>query len=111
MRLSTQFWVDAYLRSSQMSGDFAALIRKGAERGGAVFVIINRLDGTADLYAPAPQALLEDNSDDRIFTLAMEAASEEEIKLKIEKEERFDRDLWVIERESRAGQHDLVLGD
>lgn len=110
MRLSTEFWVEAYLRKSQLAGDFVALIRKGAAHGGAVFVIINRLDGTADLYAPAPQSLLEGDGDERVFTLAMETANEEDISLKIEKETRFDSDLWVIERENRHGEHGLILG-
>ena len=108
MRLSSEFWVSAYMRKSQLDGDFAALIRKGAERGGSVFVIINRLDGTADLYAPAPQSMLEENNDERIFTLSMKAAPEEDILSRIEKEVQFDSDLWVIERESREAAHDLV---
>lgn len=111
MRLSTEFWVSAYMRQSQLAGDFTALMRKGAERGGSIFIIINRLDGSADLYVPAPQSMLGENSDERIFTLAMEAASEEDVTLRIEKETRFDSDLWVIERESRNAQHDLIIVD
>lgn len=103
--------MSAYMRQSQIAGDFAGLLRKGAARGGAVFIIVNRLDGTADLYTPAPQSMIEGNGDERIFYLAMAAAAAEDVSLKIEKETRFDSDLWVVERESRTAQHDLIVVD
>lgn len=109
MRLSTEFWVSAYLRQCQLDGDFAGLLRKGASQGGAVCVIVNRLDGTADFYAPAPQALLEDQGDERVFYCLLEAVSEDAIHKQVEKETRFDGDLWLIERESRSAKHGLIL--
>lgn len=110
MRLSTEFWVSAYLRQCAIAGDFAALTRKGASHGGAVFVVVNRLDGTFDLYAPAPQSLIggdEDDAGGRIFLPVLSCVAEDEIARRLEKETRFDGDLWVVERENRAGRHDL----
>ncbi|MEO1066049.1 MAG: DUF1491 family protein [Pseudomonadota bacterium] len=107
MRLSSDFWVSAYLRRCQTDGDFAALTRRGASQGGAIFIIVNRLDGTADLYGPAPQALLD--GDERAFHALVSAGEEDLIRQRLEKEARFDPDLWIIERESTAGRHDLTL--
>lgn len=109
MRLSSDFWVSAYLRQCQIAGDFAGLVRRGASQGGAIFVKINRLDGTADLFGPAIQALVSFETDERLFSCLLESASEEKIEERIEKEMRFDNDLWLVERESRVGCHDLLI--
>ena len=109
MRLTTDFWVSAYLRQSQQAGEFAGLLQKGAMQAGAVFVVVNRLDGTMDLYSPAPQALFDQEEGERLFCPLLCRQSEAAVKARIEKEMRFDRDLWIIERESRAGTHGLTL--
>jgi hypothetical protein len=59
MRLKTAIWVAAYLRRCEIEGVFGVLRRRGAEEAGAVFVRINRLDGTSDLFGPAPQSAFE----------------------------------------------------
>ena len=58
MRLKSGIWVAAYLRRCNVEGVFAAVRRRGAEEAGAIFIKINRLDGTAMLYGPAPQSRL-----------------------------------------------------
>ena len=109
MRLSSEFWVSAYMRQCQTHGDFAALSKRGASHGGAVFIVINRLDGTNDLYGPAPQSLLDEEHDvnDRVFYKLLSAATQEDLEAQLSKEQRFDPDLWVLERESRTGEHGL----
>ena len=37
-----------------VEGLYGAVIRKGAEEAGAVYVIVNHLDGTCHLFGPAP---------------------------------------------------------
>ena len=56
MRLKSGIWVAAYLRRCAVEGVFAAVRRRGAEEAGAIFIKINRLDGTGVLYGPAPQS-------------------------------------------------------
>jgi hypothetical protein len=46
MRLKSNIWVSAYVRRCDVEGAFAAVRRKGAEEAGAIFVKVNRLDGT-----------------------------------------------------------------
>lgn len=106
-RLTSDFWVSAYLRQAALDGLVAVLRRRGAREAGAIFVKLDRLDGTAALYGPAPQALA-DESGARRFQLLMNAdpASVEE---RIEKERRFDPDLWFVEIENRSGDPRLEL--
>ena len=49
MRLKSAIWVAAYIRRCHTEGAFAAVRRRGAEEAGAIFVKLNRLDGTAEL--------------------------------------------------------------
>src|SRR5215467_3500780 len=60
MRLKSGIWVAAYVRRCDVEGVFAAVRRRGAEEAGAIFIKINRLDGTGALYGPAPQAVFEE---------------------------------------------------
>src|ERR1700686_4465287 len=68
MRLKSSIWVAAYVRRCHIEGAFAAVRRRGAEEAGAIFVKLNRLDGTADLFGPAPQSAFDDERpSDRLF--------------------------------------------
>jgi hypothetical protein len=108
MRLKTGIWVAAYLRRCNVEGVFAAVRRRGAEEAGAVFVKINRLDGTALLFGPAPQSAFDEAQPaDRMFVVLMGGetpASESEIEARLAKELRFDPDFWIIEVEDRVGR-------
>ena len=69
MRLKTALWVSAYLRRCQVEGAAAVVRRRGAEEAGAVFIRICRLDGTSDLFGPAPQSEFDAVRDaDRAFS-------------------------------------------
>ncbi len=52
MRLKSGIWVAAYVRRCHIDGAFAAVRRRGAEEAGAIYIKLNRLDGTAILYGP-----------------------------------------------------------
>ncbi|HVZ54995.1 MAG TPA: DUF1491 family protein [Pseudolabrys sp.] len=111
MRLKSTIWVSAYLRRCNIEGAFAAVRRRGAEEAGAVFIKINRLDGSGALYGPAPQTAFDDTRPaDRFFTAIMgrEApAPEGEIEARLTREIRFDPDVWIVEVEDRAGRNFL----
>jgi hypothetical protein len=110
MRLKSAIWVAAYIRRCNVEGVFAAVRRRGAEEAGAVFVKINRLDGTADLYGPAPQSAFEEaHPIDRAFAPSLKTmpAPEADVDARLDRETRFDPDLWIIESEDRAGRHFL----
>lgn len=110
MRLKSALWVAAYLRRVSAEGLFGAVVKRGAEEAGAIFVKVNRLDGTADLYGPAPQAVFDDDHpiDRRWRRLFRElATAESEVDARLARERRFDEDLWIVEIESRSGEHCL----
>jgi hypothetical protein len=111
VRLKSGIWVAAYLRRCNIEGAFAAVRRRGAEEAGAIFIKINRLDGTATLYGPAPQSAFDDaRPADRIFTAALggaKPAPEADIEARLVREIRFDPDVWIVEVEDRAGRHFL----
>ena len=110
MRLKSGLWVAAYIRRCSVEGLFAAVRRRGAEEAGAIFIKVNRLDGTADLYGPAPQsAFAEQSPSDRAFSAALETmpAAEAQVEAYLASQVRFDPDLWIIESEDRVGRHFL----
>jgi len=111
MRLKSGIWVAAYLRRCQIEGASAVLRRRGAEEAGAVFIIVNRLDGNATLYGPAPQSAFDDAQPaERIFTALLGGSAPvpaAEVEARLAREMRFDPDIWIIEIEDRAGRHFL----
>jgi hypothetical protein len=115
MRLKTALWVAAYLRRCQVEGLFGVVRRRGAEEAGAVFVRISRLDGTSDLFGPAPQSAFDAAPDaGRAFTpsLASQSATDAEVEAYLARQIKFDPDVWIVEVEDRAGRNflDVVAG-
>jgi hypothetical protein len=110
MRLKSAIWVAAYIRRCNIEGAFAVVRRRGAEEAGAIFVKLNRLDGTAELFGPAPQTAFDDaRPSDRAFSgcLKGQPVPENKIEERIAREIGFDSDAWVIEVEDRGGRHFL----
>lgn len=104
-RLRSDFWVSAYLRQRASAGIVAVLRRRGAAEAGAVFIKVDRLDGTALLFAPAPPDF-EVESAERRFELVLDSTPLD-IEDRITRELRFDTDLWLIEVEDRTGDPGL----
>jgi hypothetical protein len=115
-RVTSDFFVAAYVRRRNDAGRFTAVVRRGAAEAGAIFVKVARLDRTADLYGPAPQMLVDDAdvavAGGRVFERLMAARPEDEVDERLAREHRFDTDLWVVETEARDGDHglDVVAG-
>ncbi|MYZ50484.1 DUF1491 family protein [Propylenella binzhouense] len=105
MRLRSDFWVAALRRRAEADGAFVHIARKGAAEAGAIFILVNRLDGSLDLYGPAPQAAMaEAEAGDRKFSLVAAGLDEARAAERIRSEAKFDSDLWVVEIEDRAGR-------
>ncbi len=115
MRLKTALWVAAYLRRCHVEGIFAVVRRRGAEEAGAVFVRICRLDGTSDLFGPAPQSAFDAAQESaRAFTpsLASRSAPDADVEAYLARQLKFDPDAWIVEVEDRNGRNflDVVAG-
>jgi hypothetical protein len=110
MRLKSGIWVAAYLRRCQVEGAFAAVRRRGADEAGAIFIKVNRLDGTADLYGPAPQTEFADaQPSDRAFTACLKQmpGPDADAEAYLAREIKFDPDVWIVEIEDRQGRNFL----
>jgi hypothetical protein len=107
-RLRSDFWVSAYLRRCGVEGVEAVLRRRGAAEAGAIFVKVDRLDGTASLFGPAPQ-LFVDDSGERLFAPVLQGVTPLDVEERVQRELRFDSDLWLVEVDDRDGRHFLDL--
>lgn len=108
-RLRADFWVSAHLRRLAVEGIPAVQRRRGSPEAGAIFLKVDRLNGTADLYGPAPQALIGADDGERRFAAILSGADSPDVEMRIAKEIRFDEDLWIIEVDDRDGRHGLEL--
>lgn len=106
MRLKSDIFVAAILRGAESQGAVATLRRRGARDAGAVFVVVDRLDGRVALFGPAPQS--EDMPDgvDRLFSRmhAADWVEPAEVEARLKRELAFDPDLWIVEIEDREGR-------
>jgi len=110
MRLKSGIWVSAYIRRAQVEGAQAMLRRRGAEEAGAIFIKVSKLDGTAEVFGPAPQSAFdESHPSDRAFTRSLKAAnaSETDAEDYLARQIKFDPDVWIVEVEDRQGRHFL----
>ena len=110
MRLKSEIWVTAFLRSVASTGGTAVLVRRGHASAGAIYIRINLLNGKSHLYCPAP-ALLHSLNGERKWYLEHGAAPLPDIEINqfINAQISYDSDLWVVEVENSEGEH--YLGD
>ena len=98
-RLSTDFWVAAYLARLEAIGVPAHLVAKGDATAGAVIIKVATMDGKASAYAR------ETGSDGkRIWAALAEVGAEDEVDQKLKRQLSFDPDLWIIEVEDPKGR-------
>jgi len=110
MRVKSELWIKAYLRHCQGEGASAVVARRGDRDAGAIYICINRLDGTLILYGPAP-AGLEGGETERhwVRCVAADAISDNEAAAYLTRQMKFDSDIWIVDVEDKAGRH--FLGD
>jgi len=113
LRLRSDIWVSAYLRRRLAEGASAVLRRRGAAEAGAIFVKIDRLDGRAALFGPAPQSLAAEAAPgvDRTFARmhAAEWIDSGEADRRLDREISYDPDVWIVEVEDRGGEAGLDI--
>ncbi|MER9963719.1 DUF1491 family protein [Mesorhizobium sp. M0045] len=103
MRVTTDLWVSALLRRVFSAGGFAAVVKRGATEAGAVFVLARGRLGEMALFGPAPQTSYDSaRPDDRFFSLLGEGDDVAIFDARLEREKKFDPDIWVIEIEAGA---------
>lgn len=84
------------------------LRRRGAAEAGAIFIKVDRLNGEAKLYGPAPQVMVFDLPEgiDRVFARAHEPEwiNADEVDRRLGREVDFDPDLWIVDIEDQLGR-------
>jgi len=100
MRLRSDIYVSALIRRVFGLGGFAAVEHKGADAAGAIFIRQRFRDGLESLYAPAPQNFFSSEDDgSRKFEMRLERAELDLMREALDRELRFDPDLWLVELE------------
>lgn len=116
-RLTSEFFVSALTRRVFNSGGFAAVMRKGAAEAGAVFLVFRGRDGLCRLVGPAPQTGYGAEADSggaagsgagRRFSVVAEGLDDEALEKRIERESRFDSDVWFVELDTATPAAELV---
>jgi hypothetical protein len=99
-RLKSGIFVRALIRRAEVAGAQGFVVKKGAEEAGAVFLKINRLDGTCTVLSQARRG------DGELVWLRPvgETCDEAKAVAYFEREKKFDPDLWIIEIEDREGR-------
>lgn len=97
-RITSDFWVRAYLARLQFAQIPVFVRARGDETAGAVFVKLNTLDGKAVLYQ---RGFAFDGPRGWVVAIEGEDAAVEDA---LSKQLGFDRDAWVLEVESADRQ-------
>ncbi|MBO0662409.1 DUF1491 family protein [Jiella sp. MQZ9-1] len=98
MRITSELFVAQLSRRLFAAGEFAAVLRRGADAAGAIFVIARPRSGAVRLFGPAVQSLSSESAS-RLF-MEESAGDDAAIDQRFEREARFDPDFWVIEIET-----------
>ena len=101
MLLSTDLWAAALIRRAELAGAFATVARKGDARAGTVIVkAFDTANRRARLYS---EAFSPDG--ERLWMQPVESEFESELDDYLQRQIRYDPDLWIIEIEDREGRH------
>ncbi|MFK7869703.1 MAG: DUF1491 family protein [Roseobacter sp.] len=101
-RLTSRFWVDAYLARLRLSDIPAFVVAHGDDTAGDVLVRLNLLDGTSSLFQRRYDLL----ADSRAWE-CLSQGPDREIDDSLTRSRARDPDMWIIEVEDRHGRHML----
>lgn len=96
--------VQACLRRANARGTPAFVVRRGYPEAGAVFLKLNRLDGTCTVLS---QIRRPDGVLGWLRATGAAPVPEADADAYLERQARFDPDIWVLEIEDREGRHPL----
>lgn len=110
-RLKSRLWVEAFLRTRESQGNFGAILNRGADEAGAVYVVINHLDGSHDLLSPSPGSAYDDAGERHFVKDFATPVPWADVVARMDKRKRSDPDLWLVEAEDRNGLAGLQVDD
>jgi hypothetical protein len=99
-RLKAGIFVRATIRRAETGGAAAFVLRKGIEEAGAVYIKLNKLDGTVIVLGQARRG------DGELVWMTLLGGPTDEAKAAayFERQVKLDPDLWIVEIEDREGR-------
>ena len=98
-RISTDFWVGAYLNNLRIAGIPAFVVSRGNSEAGSVLIRSNTLDGRSRLFQKSYNLMM-----DREVWVFTDEGEDSMIDGIVERQMQRDTDLWIIEVEDREGR-------
>ncbi len=111
MRLRSDIFVAALLRQAAVLGLAGALMQRGADAAGAIFIEIDHLDGTVSLFGPAPPHHEDIDLEGRTFVHlgAQHRMAADAARTMMARQARYDPDLWHVAIEDRSATQFTAL--
>ena len=106
--LRSDLWCMAFVRRHNDLGNMCVVQRRGDPIAGQVFIEIDHLDGTRSLFTPAP-TISRDDGAGLVFQRRFNHVEPDVVRQRIEKEQDFDPDLWVISLDLRGDDPGIDL--
>ncbi len=107
--LRSDLWTSAFVRRHNQLGSICVVSRKGDPIAGQIFIEIDHLNGTVTLLTPAPSTARLDGDEDRLFVKRFDHATPDAVRGRIEREAKFDPDLWVLSLEMRGDDPGVTM--
>ncbi|WP_333591510.1 DUF1491 family protein [Brevundimonas sp.] len=101
MLLSSDVWVAALIRRAEVAGANATVVKRGDDRAGTV--IVKAYDTSTRQARLYTEAFGPDG--ERLWIQPVQSEFESELDAYVERQRRYDPDLWVVEVEDRQGRH------
>lgn len=103
MLLNADLWVSALIRRAEMGGGFGYVVRRGdAAHGSVLLKIVNTRTREAYLLREMNQG------EDTVWIRPIGSLDEAELDVYIQRQLRFDPDIWLVEIEDAHGRHFLT---
>ena len=100
-RVTSEFWVSAYKQVLEGQAIPLFVIKKGNAAAGAIIVRISDLQGRSKIFGQS----FDMEGDRRWVELA--AGKDAEMETVLLRQKKVDSDLWILEVETRHGNHYL----
>jgi hypothetical protein len=100
MRLKSELRVQAWLRRASGLGLMAAVVRKGEPESGTVVLKINRHGAGCEVFSPVTD---EQGASAWMRAFPKGPAKEPEADAYLQRQAKYDPDLWVLEIEDPKG--------
>jgi len=99
-RLKAGIFVRSLIRRAEVAGAQAYVAKKGAEEAGAVFLKIATLDGSCTILSQARAG-----EGELVWAKVTGGpCDEEKARAYLERQVKYDPDLWIVEIEDREGR-------